>query len=639
MIQRFTLRDRIVLTLMPLIVLLAALGSGGMWLLYQLGGRIDTILRENYLSVIAMQDLKEATERIDSSFQFMLIAKGLKDPDERSALESKAHAAFDDNWQSYDSALSKERDNVTIRPAEDELVARLSELTEQYRMQGRQFFLRTSAGNAEHQDYYGMHGLYETFSSIKKVADEILQLNYREMKKASTSASSLASSSLIWLSIGMVIAVGLAGLSAWQTMQTTLRPIRDIKEAAVGITGGNLDQVVPVFSRDELGELATAFNVMARHLREYRDSQSAHLLRAQKTGQATIDSFPDAIVVIDSVGRVAMANPAARKLLGVIPSGEGSPLGTWSPPPDLRTPLEEALLGVRDYLPESFDRILMLGENGRDRAFLPRILTIRDTHGGTLGAAVLLQDVTRLRLLDQMKTNLVATASHELKTPLTSIRLAVHLLLEETVGSLTPKQTELLLDARENSERLVSTVNDLLDLARLEEGSRQLDRQSISVATLLWGVADPVRVRATDKGIGLEVDVSPGLPEINVDVERIGHAISNLLDNAVTYTDAGGTIKLSAKRDAEFVVISVEDTGCGIPAESLPRIFEKFFRVPGQSRGSGTGLGLAIVREIVTAHGGTVETESQPSFGTTFRLRLPTMDYSSIQGLPTSPAS
>src|SRR5262249_46940525 len=177
-------------------------------------------------------------------------------------------------------------------------------------------------------------------------------------------------------------------------------------------------------------------------------------LRAQQTSQATIDSFPDAVLVIDAEGQVEMANPAARRLLGVAPAGASLKLTpqTWHPPEPLRQPLGEALRGRQDYLPQRFDKVIFVGSTGRERAVLPRILTIRDPSGSTLGAPVLLQDVTRLRLLDQVKSNLVATASHELKTPLTSIRLAVHLLLEETVGPLTPKQMELLLDARENSE-------------------------------------------------------------------------------------------------------------------------------------------------------------------------------------------
>ena len=279
-------------------------------------------------------------------------------------------------------------------------------------------------------------------------------------------------------------------------------------------------------------------------------------------------------------------------------------------------------MAQRDYLPEGFDRAVLVGLNGRERAVLPRILTIRDPYGNTLGTAVLLQDVTRLRLLDQVKSNLVATASHELKTPLTSVRLALHLLLEEVVGPLTPKQTELLLDAHDNSERLLAVVNNLLDLARLEQGRPQLEVRPESAESLLRTAADGVRPRALDKGIEVVVEVPPGLPPVAVDTDRIGHALANLLDNALAYTDQGGRITLSAAASPEGVTLAVTDTGVGIPAEYLPHVFEKFFRVPGPSRG-GTGLGLAIVNEIVTAHGGTITCESQPGVGTTFRLTLP----------------
>jgi signal transduction histidine kinase len=234
-----------------------------------------------------------------------------------------------------------------------------------------------------------------------------------------------------------------------------------------------------------------------------------------------------------------------------------------------------------------------------------------------------LQDVTRLRLLDQIKGDLVATASHELKTPLTSIRLAVHLLLEETTGPLTPKQTELLQDARENSERLLAMVNNLLDLARLEQGWRQLDVQSVSPGSLLREAVDAIEVRAQDKNVDIRIKLPDELPPVAVDKERIGHAVRNLLDNALTYTDTGGRITLSAESIDDSVIFSVTDTGVGISPQFVPRIFEKFFRVPGQSRGRGTGLGLAIVHEIVVGHGGTICCESQPGVGTTFRIRLP----------------
>jgi signal transduction histidine kinase len=288
----------------------------------------------------------------------------------------------------------------------------------------------------------------------------------------------------------------------------------------------------------------------------------------------------------------------------------------------LRQPVADALQSQRAYLPQGFDQAVPLRVEGQEHSFLPRVLPIRDPFGNTLGAAVMLQDVTRFRLLDEVKSNLVATVSHELKTPLTSIRLVVHLLLEEAAGPLTSKQTELLLDARDNAERLLTIVNNLLNLARMEQGPSQLDIRPEAPAALLQAAAEAVRARAEEKGIEVAVEVAADLPAVAADAERLGHALNNLLDNAITYTERGGKITLSAAAAGDQVILSVADTGCGIPPEHLPHVFEKFFRVPGQSR-RGSGLGLAIVREIVSAHGGTVTCESRPAVGTVFRVTLP----------------
>ena len=191
------------------------------------------------------------------------------------------------------------------------------------------------------------------------------------------------------------------------------------------------------------------------------------LLRAQRTGQATIDSFPDPVLVVDPDGRVELANPAARQVLGVLPTGEAT---HWPPPEPLRQPLADALQDQRPYRPRHSTRPCSFALGGEEHAFLPQVRPIRDPYGDTLGAAVVLTDVTRFRLLDQVKTDLVATVSHELKTPLTSVRLAVHLLLEEAVGPLEAEQIELLIDARDNAERLLRTIEHLLALARLEQG-------------------------------------------------------------------------------------------------------------------------------------------------------------------------
>jgi signal transduction histidine kinase len=616
--MRLTLRHRILLTLVPLVLLLAALGGAGVVLLYRLGHQIDAILRENYDSVIAMERLNEALERIDSSFQFALAGR-----------RAQAQEQYQRNWEPYLRNLRVEQSNITL-PGEQELADRLTALTERYRGQGDKFFGQPPDMAPAVQDYFGPDGLLARFNDIKAVSGSILRLNQDNMETASQEARRTALYSLIGFAAGLAAAVVLASVLAWHTTRAILRPIQALTQAATGISAGNLDQVVPYLSRDELGDLAQAFNTMARHLRDYRRSELSRLLTAQRTSQATIDSFSDPVLVVDAEERVEMANPAARHALGVPTAqtaaarrGADEARPVWQPPDALREPLRAAIREHRAYQPQDFDRAMKLRVGGEDRFYLPRIVPIEDPYKNSLGAAVLLQDITRFRLLDEVKSDLVATVSHELKTPLTGVQLAVHLLLEETVGPLAPKQMELLIDARDNAERLLARVNNLLDLTRLERGRVQLDLRPQAPAELLRVAADGVRDRARDKGVEVMVETTWDLPPIAADPQRLPRALDNLLDNAVSYTERGGRITLSASAADGQVTLTVADTGLGIPPEHLPHVFDRFFRVPGRSRAGGTGLGLAIVREIVTAHGGTVACESRPGQGSIFRLTLP----------------
>jgi signal transduction histidine kinase len=621
-----SLRYRIVLTLLPILAILGVLGGAAVVLLHSLGNRIDAILRENYDSVIHMERLNEALERIDSSFQFAIAGEA-----------TKAREQYEQNWPAYLKSLGQEQNNITVL-GEGELVESLTILTQSYRQKADAFYAR-AANEARKQGYFGPGGLLDTFKEIKTVSGEILHLNQDHMENASREARRSARDSVIWFGVGLAAAVLLAAYLAWHTIRSLLQPIRAVTQSALAIGLGNLDQVVPVPSRDELGQLAEAFNTMARQLREVRRTSYSRLLSAQRTSQATIDSFPDPVLVVDTEGYVEMANPSARRILGVTVAKEGDRTALpWQPPTAIEQALAAALKQQRPYLPRGFDETLVLQLGREEHAFLPHIMPISDPYGNALGAAVLLQDVTRFRLLDQVKSDMVATVSHELKTPLTSVRLALHLLLEETIGPLTAKQTELLLDARENAERLLARVNSLLDLTRLEQGQSQLDVRPESPAELLQTAAEVIRPRAVDKGLTMVVDADQDLPLVAADSQRLGYALNNLLDNAVTYTDRGGKITLSANAAGEQVTLAIADNGVGIPSEHLPRVFDRFFRVPGQSRGGGTGLGLALVREIVSAHGGSVSCESSPGKGSVFRLTLPVWKDIPAQAAAGAPA-
>jgi signal transduction histidine kinase len=293
-------------------------------------------------------------------------------------------------------------------------------------------------------------------------------------------------------------------------------------------------------------------------------------------------------------------------------------------PSGVQEVVDRVIKGAPDYLPTSFDRVLVFRVDDQEMFVLPRVIGMRDESGSIFGAAVVLQDVTRLRLLDEVKTNLVSTVSHELKTPLTSVRMGLHLLLEERIGSLNSKQTELLLAAREDSERLLRMINDLLDLAKLESGRSILPTRPTEPRELVRTAEEDLRTLVESRGSKLVSKISPELPLVSVDSRQIAHVFSNFVSNAVKYAKPGEEIVLRAKNQHGNVRFSVIDHGPGIAPQFQAQLFDRFFRVPG-SENTGAGLGLAIAKEIVLTQGGHIGVQSTPGQGSEFYFDLPAM--------------
>jgi len=399
--------------------------------------------------------------------------------------------------------------------------------------------------------------------------------------------------------------------------RSIVQPVQNLTESARQLGEGNLEQHVPVQSQDEVGKLAEAFNKMAAKLRDYRQSTTEKILQAQQTTESALRAFPDPIFVFSPAKEIQLQNAAADDFVrhiggGVLALG---PLSSY---------VDESLKGAADFQPTSFDKAILVNSGEGEKFYLPRVLAMHRESGAVLGVVVALQDVTRFRVADDVKTNLIATVSHELKTPLTSMQMAVYLLLEEKVGPLNPKQVELLLAARANSDHLFEMVEDLLDLARFEGGAGLIEKKPFSCRELVQEVAARERELVTSRGLHLEVKIEPDLPRVSISRPRIDQVFSNFFSNAVKHSPADGTITLTAKRDgAQAVRFSVKDEGPGIPAHLHRRIFDKFFRISETSSDEGAGLGLSIAREIVLAHSGAIGVESEPGKGSEFYFTLP----------------
>jgi NtrC-family two-component system sensor histidine kinase KinB len=599
-----SLRQKLSLGLGGLLTIILVVSLLSILQLTRLGESINVILRENYRSVIACQDMKEALERMDSGILFSLLG-----------YSEKGNALIRKNEQVFDEALRVELNNITL-PGEGKQAAHLQELFKKYRSILRNVADPQKPIVTRKMDYFTE--LLPLFENIKGTADEILKMNQQNMSDANDRARQRATSArdrmYVLLFVGTIVAIGFV----FFTERGILRPIKRLTRSAEEIKKGNLDLVIQSNSRDEIGQLSETFNEMAASLREFRRSDRAKLARIERATQQAFKSLPDAIALIDLEGKVEVATETAREVFGLKPN-----VRIKSLPSGWMTDLYDKALSYGRPI-ETIDdhKILQHFVKGEERFFRPEAVPILDNEMQPTGVILLLKDFTQLRQQDEMKRGLISTVSHQLKTPLTSVRMAIHLLLEEKVGTLTLRQVELLLAAREESERLHNIVNNLLDIGRIESGRVEMQLQATSPHVMVVDAVEPFRRTSEDQGVTLNLELPTDLPEVWVDSTRMNHVFGNLLSNALRYTSPGGKITVSAWADDETVYFSVADTGKGIPDKYLARVFEQFFRVPEQGKETGVGLGLAIVKQIVEAHGGTVSVESQVGKGTTFTFTV-----------------
>ena len=604
----FALRHKLLLGFGGLFLVIALIGIQGITKVTDLGDAIDVILRENYRSVIACQAMKESLERMDSGAQFILLGKAKEGRD-----------AIDKNEAEFEKALQAELNNITI-PGEGERAARVQDLFARYRVVIRSIADESNLREKRNQIYF--NDLLPLFQGIKDAADEIMKMNQQNMYDANQLARSKAAKAREQMYILLLLGAALAVLYVLLIGRWILRPIKHLTQSVDEIKQGNLDLVVTSNSRDEIGHLSGAFNEMTASLRELRRSDEAKVVRSQYAAQQTFNNLPDAVAILDPEGKVEVATTTARDIFGLKSKVQIRDLPfKW-----MTDYFTAALRGEETTKNEENISLVQHFIHAEEHYFRPAAAPIMDNRQEVTGVILILKDVTEQLEHDELKRGVISTVSHQLRTPLTSIRMVLHLLLEEKIGSLTPKQTELLIAAREDSDRLHRILENLLDISRIVSGKVAMEIHMAQPHQLVLEAVESFRSAARDRGVELLTDLPGDMADVWADTQQIGHVFANLLSNALRYTDSGGKVTVSARTEEEQVQFSISDTGRGIPERYLPRIFDRFFRVPGQETESGIGLGLAIVKEIVEAHGGAVSVESREGEGSTFRFTLPRAD-------------
>lgn len=608
------MRHKLVFGFGGLLAILIIVSAFSALVLRRYSNVMATYLRENYRSVQYGERMKKALDRLDAAARHAMEGK-IADAGSQDAVK----AALD----LFNSNLYFESQNVTIHPREDLDLDNITREWAAYKA-AHAIVMDPTADRSKRGAAWGT--VQAESEKLQFAEQDMIDINLDNMVASDANMKRTTAAYQKGM-YGLVAAgVALAIVLVFVLGRSFLGPLRDLTRSAREIERGNLDLVVQVRSRDEIGQLAEAFNSMAVRLRQFRRSDRAKLLRIQRTTQLAVNSLPDAIAIVSPDGRIEVANDAAQKHFGLTPDTDLdlNRLG------DLRQPYERAASGDRVAPRHGYESaIQVLDEGGQERFFLPQVVPIIDTGSPdhqVVGVTLILADVTNLRRLDELKSGMLSVVSHELKTPLTSIRLAVHLVLEERVGPLTEKQGELLLAARDDSNRLQHIIENLLNMGRIQAGRALTDVMPMPARQLVANAIEPLEPSYRDGGVRLSAEVPEDVPEVLVDLANINHVLSNLLGNALKYTLPGGDVRVTARTERGFVRFSVRDTGRGIPQEYTGRVFERFFRVPDQPSFRGAGLGLAIAKEIVEAHGGEIGVVSREGIGSTFSFTLPRAD-------------
>jgi signal transduction histidine kinase len=440
---------------------------------------------------------------------------------------------------------------------------------------------------------------------------------------AAVAHRALAAAGQTSVAVGFVVTAVLVEIG---TVLLVLQPIRMLARDAKKIAQGNLEHRVEWSSRDDFGELASELNRIAVRLRDLRDSEAGRKQMEFQLSDAVLQSIFEPIIVTDGKGHVLKVNQAAAEVLGDAATDRMA-LATTPGGDKILSAIRDAVAMQKAVAAEGEAAMLPMRIGKQERSYRLRTMPMRDSEGHLLGTVTTLEDVTTLQDTDRFKTQFIAVASRKLRDPLLLLRRGLYALSHGFGGELRPLQTELVAAASAESEKLDDLMADLIEVAELDTGKRELQLERLRPLPLLNEARDRYCDQASEKHIRVEINAYADLSAVRADRRAIRTILDNLLTNAIRYTPNEGQILLAAEEIKDFVQFTVRDTGRGIEAERLSTIFDRFNAFSEQ----GTGLGLALVRRLVESLGGQIAVESRLGHGTTFRFTLPVATVDAVR--------
>ena len=539
--------------------------SGGLSIYYLSKLKADSknILKDNYVSLDYCHNMQR---RLDSI--------GLRYPSAK---------------MKFDYYLNKQENNIT-EPGEKETTKKL-----------RQSFNLFVNGDTSEANY----------NNIKLHIQNILALNMHAIEKKNKLAEQSAESALniLILIVALTFIIGLTFTYNFPSVVVT--PIEKLTEAVKEISLKNYKHRIHLDNKDEFGQLADAFNNMTERLEEFESSNLNKLIFEKARAEAVINSLKDASIGIDKDNCVLFANEQALQLLGLnVQDTIGKSIDDLSKKNDLFS-----FLFSTDSI-NPFKIVL----DGKENYYTKEMIEVKQ--GEATNKVLVLKNITSFKELDVAKTNFIATVSHELKTPLASSDFSLKLLEDNRVSELTNEQKELVQQLKNDNQRMLRILSELLNMSQVEAGKIQLNIQSVSPYQIIESSVAAVISAAKEKQIHLEQKIEKNLPDIKADQDKISWVLNNFLTNAIKYSPEESTVSIYVERTDNQISFAVADKGQGIDEAYINRIFERYFQIPGRSDKKGSGIGLAICKEFIEAMNGKIWVKSEIGIGSAFGFSL-----------------
>ncbi|MEO8149404.1 MAG: ATP-binding protein [Bacteroidia bacterium] len=468
------------------------------------------------------------------------------------------------------------------------------------------------------------------YVSIRKDLTDLMLINMQAIERKSNIAKQTAKTANMWIAVTGTLCFLIAFSLLINLPRSIANPIKEITRSIKEIASQKYSERVHFESSSEFGDLASAFNTMAEKLEEYDSSNLAKLLMEKKRIETLINNMHDPVIGLDENKRILFVNDEALKISGLKSNDViGKKAQDIAVTNDLIRSLIKDLMLPEKNSESKINQPMKIYADNKESYFEKELLNIEITPTGEstkqlIGHVIVLRNITPFKELDFAKTNFIATVSHELKTPISSILMSLKLLEDNRVGNVNEEQKLLVQNIKDDSERLLKITSELLNITQVETGKIQLTLQQTNPKEIIQYAVESTRALAEQSNIKIEIKAANNLPQITADSEKTSWVLTNLITNAIRYSYENSKVIVEVKEVVDgqpMLNFSVQDFGKGIDSKYRDKIFDRYFQVPGSSK-SGTGLGLAISKEFINAQGGKIWMESELTTGSKFSFQL-----------------